>query len=85
MNLILRLKNKTVLTAVVAVLVAIVYQGLGFLGIVPSISASDVINWFGLVISLFVLLGVVTDPTTGGIKDSTRALSYTEPYTDKEA
>ena len=28
------------------------------------------------------ILGIVTDPTTDGIKDSKRALGYDEPYKD---
>lgn len=36
----------------------------------------DVVN---AVFSVLVILGVVTDPTTDGITDSTQALTYTEP------
>ncbi len=32
--------------------------------------------------SLLAILGVVTDPTTQGFADSTRALGYTAPYRD---
>lgn len=35
------------------------------------------------VITLLVLLGVVTDPTTSGISDSTKAMSYTKPKEDE--
>ena len=33
---------------------------------------------------LLAILGVVTDPTTDGITDSTQALGYTEPKKDEE-
>lgn len=36
----------------------------------------DVVN---AAFSVLVILGVVTDPTTDGITDSTQALTYTEP------
>lgn len=36
----------------------------------------DVVN---AVFSLLTILGVVTDPTTRGVGDSYRALTYTEP------
>lgn len=32
--------------------------------------------------ALLAILGVVTDPTTAGVGDSTQALTYTEPKTD---
>ena len=35
------------------------------------------------VFTLLVVLGIVVDPTTEGIGDSERALSYTEPWTDE--
>ncbi|HGL8722822.1 TPA: phage holin, partial [Streptococcus agalactiae] len=31
------------------------------------------------VFSVLVIAGIVTDPTTQGVSDSSRALSYTEP------
>lgn len=31
---------------------------------------------------VLAILGIVTDPTTEGIKDSDRAMTYTEPYKD---
>ena len=32
------------------------------------------------VFALLVILGVVVDPTTEGIRDSERAMEYTDPY-----
>lgn len=32
--------------------------------------------------ALLAILGVVTDPTTAGVGDSTQALTYTEPKAD---
>lgn len=32
--------------------------------------------------ALLAILGVVTDPTTSGISDSTQAMTYTEPKVD---
>ena len=36
------------------------------------------------IFALLVVLGVVVDPTTAGIGDSDRALSYNEPWEDAE-
>ena len=34
--------------------------------------------------AILTLLGVVTDPTTAGVSDSTQALTYEKPKDDKE-
>ena len=34
------------------------------------------------VFALLVILGIVVDPTTAGVNDSNRALTYEEPYKD---
>ena len=75
----LRLQNKTTLTAIILAAVALVYQVLGMANVVPSISESAVVETAGMVINLLCLLGIVTDPTTKGISDSSRALTYDEP------
>ena len=75
----LRLKNKTTLTALILGIVALVYQVLGVFGVVPSVSESEVTNIVGMVINILDLMGIVTDPTTEGIGDSTRALEYESP------
>ena len=31
---------------------------------------------------VLAILGIVTDPTTAGVRDSERALGYSEPYKD---
>lgn len=75
----LRLKNKTTLTAIVLAVIAIVYKILGAVGIVPAIEQQQLIDIAELIIWLLVLLGVVVDPTTQGIKDSTQAMTYAYP------
>ena len=36
------------------------------------------------VFALLVILGIVVDPTTDGISDSNRAMSYEEPWKDTD-
>ena len=36
------------------------------------------------VFGVLVILGIVTDPTTAGVSDSTRAMTYTEPYKESK-
>lgn len=75
----LRFQNKTTLTAIVLAFVALVYQVLSLIGIVPPVSESQIVEVVGMVINLLCLLGIVVDPTTSGITDSQQALSYEKP------
>nr|DAJ19308.1 MAG TPA: holin [Siphoviridae sp. ctEup56] len=75
----LRLQNKTTLTTLILAIIAFVYQVLGIFGIVPGIDQNTMVNTCGLIINLLVAVGIVVDPTTAGISDSTKALEYTEP------
>lgn len=79
MNIKLRLKNKTTLLAIVLAAVAFVYQILGILGVAIPISQDAVIQIVGIVINLLVGLGILVDPTTAGVGDSARAMTYEEP------
>ena len=83
-NWIVRIKNKAfwlaiipaVLLLIQAVADVIGYQ-LDFGDISEKLIA--VVNAVFVVLSI---LGIVTDPTTDGISDSTRALTYTTPNKD---
>ena len=75
----LRLKNKVSLTAIILAIIALVYQVLGLCGITPGISENKIIEVAGMVIDLLCLLGIVVDPTTDGVSDSTQALDYSAP------
>lgn len=79
----LRLQNKTTLTALVLALVALVYQVLGVCGVVPRVAQDQVTTIVSMVINVLCLLGIVVDPTTAGIGDSNRALTYDEPKQDR--
>ena len=83
-NWILRFKNKPVLTALVAAVVAFIYQLLGLLGITPGVSESQVIELVGLFVNILVMMGIVVDPSTKGISDSKRVMNYSEPRDDSE-
>lgn len=75
----LRLGNKATLTAILMAAVSIVYTVLGMLGVVPSVTQSQVGDLVAMVVQLLTLLGVVVDPTTEGVSDSERAMGYDEP------
>ena len=75
----LRLQNKATLAAIVAAIIALVYQILGLIGVVPAVSQGAVEQTASMVINLLVLLGIVVDPTTAGTSDSEQAMEYSEP------
>lgn len=68
----LRFKNKATLAAIVATVILLAQQ-LGFT--LPS-NISEVAN---TALTLLVLIGVVSDPTTAGLADSEQALDYDKP------
>ena len=81
-----RIKNKAFWLAVIPA-VALVAQSIAALfgytidltTIVGKLQA--VVN---AVFALLVILGIVVDPTTEGIEDSNRAMSYAEPWRDEQ-
>ena len=75
----LRLQNKATLTALVMAMVALGYQVLGVCGVVPRVAQDQVTTIISMVINILCLLGIVVDPTTAGVGDSARAMSYDEP------
>lgn len=79
----LRLQNKPTLAALIATIVAFVYQVLGIFGVVPAISQDAIIAGAGIVLNLLVTLGVLIDPTTEGINDSEQAMAYENPRDDE--
>lgn len=71
-NFKLRLQNKATLVALISAVFLMLQQfGLH----IPS-NIQEGVNTF---VGILVILGIVTDPTTKGIGDSERALTYQEP------
>lgn len=68
----LRFKNKATLLAIAGTLILLAQQ----LGLKLPDNIEGVVN---TVLTLLVLLGVVNDPTTAGLKDSETALTYDKP------
>ena len=74
-----RLKNPVFWLTVVPAVIALVYTILGLLGVVPTISEDTLVNAVTAIISALTTVGVLIDPTTKGVGDSDRALTYEEP------
>ena len=71
-----RLKNKVFLISMSVLLISIIYKVLSLFGIAPSIDENAVLEVVSMVVDFLALLGVVVDPTTKGINDSERAMTY---------
>ena len=80
-----RFKNKTWLTMFLSLIVGFVFNMLKLFDIVPTFSENLVMNIIGQVLTFLGLIGVIVDPTTAGIEDSNRAMSYEEPWNDEPA
>lgn len=72
----IRLKNRAWLMAFLAAIVGFGYDMAAIFEIVPPVSESAVLEVLTTILSLLTLLGVLVDPTTEGVSDSERAMSY---------
>lgn len=79
-NFKLRLQNKTTLVSMILAVISFVYMVLDAFHIIPKFEQELIIKLALGLIDLLVLLGVIVDPTTAGVADSTRAMNYQEPF-----
>jgi phi LC3 family holin len=80
-NWTVRLKNKTFWVTVIPavfVLISTVSKALGF-DLNLETTENTILQVVNVIFVILTTLGVITDPTTVGIGDSARALTYTEP------
>lgn len=77
-----RFKNKTWLISFVVTVLAFIYQILGLFEITPAISQNDVVQLITLIVNMLSAVGIVIDPTTAGVSDSQRAMTYNSPKKD---
>ena len=83
-NLLVRLKNKTFWLLLIPALLLVAQTIASLFGynwdfVVLNQQITAIIN---AVFAVLSILGIVVDPTTAGIGDSQRALTYTEPKVD---
>lgn len=80
-NWTVRLKNKTFWVTIIPavfVLVSTVGKALGF-DLNLGTTESTILQVVDVIFVILTTLGVITDPTTVGMNDSARAMTYTEP------
>lgn len=78
-----RFKNKTWLGMFIALIIGFIFGMLRLFDVYPPITENQILNIVNQVLTFLGLIGVLVDPTTAGIGDSDRAMSYEEPWEDE--
>lgn len=71
-----RLRNKTWLASVIALIIGFIYDLLAMVEFVPPLSEDWLMSLLQTILTLLTALGVVIDPTTEGAQDSDQAMTY---------
>ena len=79
-----RFKNKVWLSTFLSLIIGFVYNVLAMFDVFPAITQHAVTQIVGEVLTFLGLVGVLVDPTTEGLNDSNRAMSYEEPWRDED-
>ena len=77
-----RFRNKLWLGSFLSLIVGFVYSILSLFDVFPEVTQSLVLQLLNQVLTFLGLIGVIVDPTTAGLEDSDRAMSYAEPWDD---
>ena len=67
-----------------SLIIGFVFNILKLFDVVPVVTENTILNAVNQVLTFLGLIGVLVDPTTAGIEDSNRAMSYEEPWKDPE-
>ena len=78
-----RLKNKVWLSTFISLIIGFIYNVLACFDIFPAVTQHAISSIVGEVLTFLGLIGVLVDPTTAGLNDSVRAMSYEEPWVDE--
>ena len=85
-NWLVRLKNKTFWLSFIPALLLLVQVIASVFGYSLDLGelGNKLLEVVNALFAALAILGVVTDPTTAGVADSQRAMTYKEPYRDGE-
>lgn len=83
-NWLVRLKNKAFWVAIIPALLLLVQTVAATFGLTLDLGeiGDKLLAVVNAVFSVLAILGVVVDPTTNGVSDSTQAMTYEEPKKD---
>ena len=74
-----RIRNKTFLASMAALLIAFIYDLLALLRAAPGVEQSAVLTLVNAALTVLCAAGIIADPTTAGVGDSARAMTYKQP------
>ncbi|MBR3332846.1 MAG: phage holin [Clostridia bacterium] len=77
-----RFKNRVWLGSFLSLIVGFIYSMMALFDVFPEVTQSLVLQLLNQVLTFLGLIGVIVDPTTAGISDSDRAMSYSQPWDD---
>ena len=77
-----RFKNKVWLGAFLCLIISFIYSLLAMFDVYPPITQNMVVNIINQMLEFLALIGAIMDPTTAGLGDSNRAMTYVEPWKD---
>lgn len=80
-----RFKNKVWLASFLSLVIGFIFSMLRLFEVYPRVTENEILNIVNQVLTFLGLIGVIVDPTTAGISDSNRAMSYEEPWVDEPA
>ena len=78
-----RFKNKVWLGSFLSLVIGFIYSLLALFDVFPTVTENTIIQLMNQVLMFLGLIGVIVDPTTEGLGDSARALSYEVPYSEE--
>ncbi len=79
-NIKARLENKVFVLSASALIITFIYQLLSAFNIAVPISENEISQLVAVFVNILALFGVVVDPTTKGVSDSNRAMTYCTDY-----
>ncbi len=84
-NWLVRMRNKSFWLAMIPAILLLVQSVAEMVGYQLDLTGwqDQVLKVVEASFGVLVIMGVVVDPTTEGTGDSIRAMTYTEPYSDK--
>ena len=84
-NWTVRFKNKVFWMSIIPMILLLVQQVCALFGISFNCSglSESLVSIVGTIFGILALLGIIADPTTEGLSDSARAMTYDEPNKDK--
>lgn len=79
-----RFKNKIWLSSFISLIVGFIFNLLKAFDIAPAVTQNLIMDIAGQILTFLGMIGMIQDPTTEGLGDSQRALSYEEPWKDPD-